>query len=182
MKQVVTPCRLQGAYIITPPVSSDARGIFSKLFERDHYLQDNLPLAIQEVFFSTSAKHVIRGIHFQTNRPQTKLVCVLRGAVRDVIVDLRFGSPSFGQWESVLLSAENGHALYIPAGFGHGFLSLADDTTMLYMCEGKYDRETDTGIRYDDPDLAIDWGLPGDVPVVSARDLGLMSFREYRTR
>lgn len=176
----VTPCSIEGAYLITPPASADLRGRFLKLFERDHYRQYGLPFSVQECFFSTSRKNVIRGIHFQLNEPQAKLVSILRGAIRDVIADLRPESATYGKWEAFSLTEENGRALYIPAGCGHGFTSLEDETTMLYLCDGKYDAATDTGIRFDDSDLAIDWGISAEEAVVSARDQALMSFRAYR--
>lgn len=173
---------LFGAWLIKNFHMGDSRGGFTKIFERDMFLSHGLPFTVDEVFASVSAKNVIRGLHFQTHHPQAKLVSVLSGKVWDVIVDLRPGSRDFGKWVSVELSEENHHALYIPKGFAHGFASLADGTVMLYQCEGVYDRETDTGIRFDDPELRIAWPVGEDVAIHSARDLQLMGLKEYMGR
>ena len=124
-------------------------------------------------------ENVIRGLHFQTNGPQAKLVSVLAGNVWDVIVDLRADSPTYKRWLSVELSADNHMALYVPRGFAHGFLSMADDTIMLYQCDGVYDKETDTGILFDDPEIGIQWPIDLKQGIHSDRDLRLMHFSEY---
>ncbi|MBP5597671.1 MAG: dTDP-4-dehydrorhamnose 3,5-epimerase [Pseudobutyrivibrio sp.] len=170
--------KLIDSYIIRNFNIKDNRGSFEKCFEKSIYLEGGIPFNISEIFCSVSDKNVIRGIHFQTNNPQAKLVTVLSGSVMDYIVDLRPTSKTFKQWISVELSADNCKALYVPRGFGHGFCSMMDNTTMLYMCDGVYDKETDTGIRYDDLDLGIKWPeLENEIH--SERDLKLMSFNEY---
>lgn len=131
---------------------------------------------MNETFASRSIKNVIRGLHFQLNAPQAKIVSVLNGRVWDVIVDLRKDSPTFKKWTAGELSADNHRAFYIPAGFAHGFASLEDDTIMLYQCEGKYDKETDTGIIYNDPEIGVDWPVSEDKAIHSDRDLKLQSF------
>ncbi len=172
--------KLEGSYLIKNFNFSDCRGGFEKLFERDAFLSRGIAFSADEVFISTSAKNVIRGLHFQLNQPQTKLVSVLCGRVLDVIVDLRPESMTFGKWLSAELSGQNHHALYIPQGFAHGFAALEDGTIMLYQCEGAYDKETDTGIRFDDPEIGIEWPVAKEAAVCSARDMRLMSLEEYR--
>jgi len=111
---------------------------------------------------------VLRGLHYQWPKPQGKLVSVLRGEVWDVAVDMRRGSPTFGQWTAAILSAENKRHFWIPEGFAHGFVSLADDTLFTYLCTETYDAAGDANIRWDDPDLAIDWPVSG--PALSPKD------------
>ena len=132
-----------------------------------------------EAFVSVSQKNVIRGLHFQLNNPQAKLVCAVKGKVWDVIVDLRQNSPTYKQWLGVELSAENHMALYVPRGFAHGFLSLEDDSIMLYQCDGAYDKASDTGIIFNDPEIGIEWPVDTAATIHSSRDMNLMSFKEY---
>nr|MCR4648698.1 dTDP-4-dehydrorhamnose 3,5-epimerase [Lachnospiraceae bacterium] len=122
---------------------------------------------------------VVRGLHFQTRNPQSKYVCVVSGKAWDVIVDLRKDSDTYKKWAAFELSAENGCGLYIPAGFAHGFLSLEDNTAMLYQCEGKYDKETDTGITVFDKDIAIDWPVLHEEVTLSDRDKTFMDLKYY---
>lgn len=179
MKYKFQELSLQGAFLIDPFSTGDIRGGFIKYFEQIEYEKMGLKIKIDESFASTSAKNVIRGLHFQLNQPQAKLVSVLYGKVWDVIVDLRPQSLTYKQWMSVELSAENHKVLYIPRGFAHGFASLEDQTTMLYMCDGKYDKETDTGIRFDDKEIGVEWQVKESERIYSKRDKGLMSFSEY---
>lgn len=168
-----------GAYLINSFSAGDSRGGFTKCFEKDIYAAAGISFKLNETFISTSAKNVIRGLHFQIHHPQAKIVCVLKGRVWDVIVDLRPGHPTYKKWVSVELDAENHTALYIPRGFAHGFAALEDETIMLYQCDGAYDKGTDTGIRFDDPDIGIEWPVDLEKAAYSDRDGGLMSFREY---
>ncbi len=170
---------LEGAYYINNFYAEDVRGGFTKIFEKDIYKQNGINFQLTESFVSSSAKHVIRGLHFQTSNPQAKLVSVPFGSVYDVMVDLRPHSPTFRKWQGFTLSAANHYALYIPRGFAHGYLSLEDNTLLLYQCDGSYDKTTDTGIRFDDADIGIQWPVPLDQAVLSPRDLNLMSFQEY---
>ena len=171
---------LEGAYLITNFCVGDNRGGFTKCFEKDIYQKAGINFRLNETFISVSAKNVIRGLHFQTRNPQAKLVSVPKGSAFDVIVDLRLDSPTFKQWRGFELSDKNHQALYIPRGFAHGFLSLEEDTLMMYQCDGAYDKETDTGIRFDDSELGIMWPVEDIGKTIhSARDLGLMSFKEY---
>lgn len=170
---------LKGAYLISDFYAGDARGGFTKSFEKDVFAEGGIAFSLNETFASRSMKNVIRGLHFQRRSPQAKLVSVVAGRAWDVMVDLRPGSETFGKWTGRELSAENHLSFYIPRGFAHGFASLEDGTVMLYQCEGKYDPETDTGIRFDDPEIGIPWPVEESAAVHSSRDLGLMSLREY---
>lgn len=174
-----TKLGLEGAYLIEYFSVGDNRGGFSKSFEKDIYKEAGLDFSLNETFISVSAKNVIRGLHFQTNHAQAKLVSVPKGKVYDVIVDLRPESPTFKKWEGYELSDQNHQALYVPRGFAHGFASLEDGTLMMYQCDGVYDKETDTGIRFDDPDIGIKWPVEEGKDIHSQRDLQLMSFKDF---
>lgn len=173
---------LKGAYRITSFYAGDSRGGFTKTFEKDFFEAAGILFTLNETFASRSAKNVIRGLHFQTNNPQAKLVSVISGRAWDVIVDLRPESPTFKQWTAHELSAENHLSFYVPRGFAHGFASLEDNTIMLYQCDGKYDKETDTGIRFDDPDIGIQWPVDEKEAIHSERDMNLQSFSAYIKR
>ena len=170
---------LKGAYIVSSFYAGDNRGGFTKTFEKDVFHNSGIDFCTNETFASRSMKNVIRGLHFQKNNPQAKLVSVIRGKVWGVIVDLRPNSETFKEWEAVELSDENHLSIYVPRGFAHGFVSLEDGTVMLYQCDGKYDKETDSGIRYDDPEIGIKWPIEEDVAIHSERDLKLGSLQDY---
>ncbi len=172
--------KLEGAYLIGNFHAGDSRGEFTKSFEKDIYACAGIDFSLNETFYSKSAKNVIRGLHFQTLDPQANLVSVAAGSVWDVVVDLRPDSPTFKQWIAEELSSENHLSFYIPRGFAHGFLSLRDDTVMLYQCDGRYDKDTDTGIRFDDPDIAVDWPIDIKDAGVRDRDRAVQSVKEYR--
>ena len=170
---------LKGAYLIKPFFADDIRGGFVKDYSKELFLANGIDYDLKEVFYTISHKGVIRALHFQEVNQQPKLVRCVSGKVFDVIVDLRANSSTYKQWIACELSAENHFSFYVPRGFAHGFVSLEDGTVMLYQCDGKYDPETDTGIRFDDPDIAIDWPIDERVAIHSERDLRLQSFREY---
>lgn len=173
---------LKGAYLISDFYLGDNRGCFTKIFEKDIYEEVGIEFNLNETFASTSMKNVIRGLHFQMRNPQAKLVSVVAGAVWDVIVDIRPDSPTYKQWTAEVLSADNHKSFYVPRGFAHGFLSLEDNTVMLYQCDGKYDRETDTGIIFNDPDLGVLWPIKEEEAIHSQRDMMLMSLKEYEIK
>lgn len=164
----ITKTKLAGCYIIEPQVFGDHRGWFYESFSKR-----KLPALefefVQDNHSYTQKKGTIRGVHFQ-NRPmaQGKLVRCVRGAVKDVAVDLRKDSPTYKEWIMVELSAENRKMLYLPRGFGHGFLSLTDDVEFLYKADDYYAPELDRSIRWDDPELGISWGV--DHPILSEKD------------
>lgn len=154
-----TDTTLPGLKRITPFYAEDRRGWFMKIFEKGIFEAYGISCSPFETFYTHSRKGTLRGLHFQRRHSQDKLVQVLHGAVYDVAVDLRTGSPTFGKWEGFYLTAENRQMLYIPKGFAHGFLALEDDTLFSYLCGDRYDPETDGGIRWDDPQLGIEWPL-----------------------
>ncbi len=163
---------LPGVFLITPRRFSDARGWFSESWNAGRMAKAGLGLTFVQDNHSFSAlKGTLRGLHFQSPpHAQDKLIRCTRGRILDVAVDYRKGSPSFGKWEGFELSAENGRQLLVPKGFLHGFLTLVDDTEVQYKCSDIYAPECDGNIRWNDPDLAIDWGLNGEPPLLSAKD------------
>ena len=154
----------------------DARGVFARLFCRAALAAHGGDFAVAQANMSKShARHTLRGLHLQVGRQaERKVVQCLAGAVFDVIVDLRPGSPTFCRWRGFELSAENGHVLVIPKGFAHGFLTLTPDVLMAYLVSAPYAPGSERGFRYDDPAFAIDW--PAPPAVVSARDLAFAPF------
>ncbi|MCM1144037.1 MAG: dTDP-4-dehydrorhamnose 3,5-epimerase [Blautia sp.] len=165
--------------LITPFYVEDNRGFFLKSMEKDVFREWGLETEIYEDFESYSRKGVIRGLHFQTKNPQIKIVRAIKGTIHDVIVDLRKGSETFGKHLDVMLSDENHNSLWIPGGFAHGFEVLSEDAIMSYKCLGKYLSGYDTGIRWNDEELAINWKT--EEPVISEKDIALMTFKEFRT-
>ncbi len=157
--------------LIEPNVFGDDRGFFYESWNAARFAELGLDLTFVQDNHSKSAKGVLRGLHYQIQQPQGKLVRVIAGSVYDVAVDLRRSSPSFGQWEGFTLSAENKQMLWVPPGFGHGFLSLEDDTEFLYRCTGFYAPEHERSLAWNDAALAIDWPLEGiGEPSLSPKD------------
>lgn len=175
----VTPTTLPEVLEITPPRYGDARGFFSETWNRDTWAAAGIDLAfVQDNHSLSGPAGTLRGLHFQAPpRAQDKLVRVVTGAVLDVAVDIRAGSPRYGQWVAVELSAENGKQLLIPRGFAHGFLTLMPDTQFLYKCTDTYAPDTEGAIRWDDPDLAIDWGR--DDVTLSDKDAAAPAFANF---
>lgn len=168
--------RLAGCFIIEPTVFVDERGYFFESFNEKkfselagfavHFVQDNQ---------SYSTHGVLRGLHFQAGEhAQAKLVQTAKGEVLDVAVDLRPGSPTYGEYESVLLSAENKKMFFIPRGFAHGFAVLSDEAVFQYKCDNYYNKQAESGIHYADPQLAIDWKIPADDLIISEKDRELL--------
>lgn len=171
---------LEELTLITPFFAPDARGYLSKPFEKSIFAEHGIELTPWEELRSCSQRGVLRGLHFQRRHSQDKLVQVLYGAVYDVAVDLRKGSETFGKWEGFYLTAENRQMLYIPKGFAHGFLALEEDTLFSYLCGDRYDPESDGGIRWNDPELAIDWPLErAERLIVSDKDAALPTLAEF---
>lgn len=163
------PTRLDGPILIEPKVHGDARGFFMETFRADVARTHGIPTEFRQDNHSRSRRGTLRGIHFQTHPGQAKLVRVARGRVFDVVVDLRRGSPTFGEWEGAELDDETGRMLYIPVGFGHGFLVLSEVADFVYKCTNYYDPATEAGIRFDDPAVGIEW--PREVELLySERD------------
>jgi dTDP-4-dehydrorhamnose 3,5-epimerase len=161
--------RLSGLVLLAPAVHGDQRGFFMETYRADAWAAHGIPTQFVQDNHSRSRRGALRGIHFQTHSGQGKLVRVARGRVFDVVVDLRRGSPTFGEWEGVELDDERGHQLYIPVGFGHGFCVLSETADFVYKCTAYYDAATESGIRFDDPDVGVRW--PGGVELLcSQRD------------
>jgi dTDP-4-dehydrorhamnose 3,5-epimerase len=174
--------KLQDCYLIEPKIIQDKRGYFMESFnERTfqkgvnqdvHFVQDNQ---------SFSTKGVLRGLHYQTgDHAQAKLVRVLQGEVLDVAVDIRPNSPSFGQHISVLLSAKNQTQFFVPRGFAHGFLVLSETATFFYKCDNFYNKESEGGIIFNDPQLGIDWQFPASDLLISEKDQLLPTFEKAK--
>lgn len=161
---------LAGVKLIEPRVFGDARGFFTESWNARTFADAGLDMAFVQDNHSRSARGVLRGMHYQMGPAQGKLVRVVSGAVFDVAVDMRGSSPTFGQWVGYELSATNHRMLWIPPGFAHGFLTLADDTDFLYKCTEFYSPAAEHCLAWDDPAVAIDWPLDGISPLVSDKD------------
>ena len=159
---------LPGVLELHPKIFHDARGIFVETYHHDRLAE----IGIRETFvqdnYSCSVRGVLRGFHYQLNQPQAKLCWVVQGEALDVAVDVRTGSPHFGKWASIRLSAERQNQIFIPAGFAHAFLALTEKVHFIYKCTEFYDRESEHGILWNDPAFGIDWGV--DNPLISAKD------------
>jgi len=166
------PTKLEGCFILEPKIILDERGYFMESFNEQtfqngigkhiHFVQDNQ---------SYSSKGVLRGLHYQCGEhAQAKLVRVLQGEVLDVAVDIRPDSPTYGQYESVVLSGENQRQFFVPRGFAHGFLVLSNTATFFYKCDNFYHKESEGGVLFSDPNIGIDWGFPLREMIVSQKD------------
>lgn len=153
----ITPTAIPEVLLIEPDVHGDARGFFMESWHARKYAEQGLDVAFVQDNHSRSRRGVLRGLHYQLEVPQGKLVRVTAGRVFDVAVDIRRGSPSFGRWVGYELSGENFRQLYVPPGFAHGFCVLSESADFLYKCTDFYAPETEYGIRWDDPDIGIDW-------------------------
>ena len=168
----VRPLALDGVVEIRPTRHGDARGFFSEVWVQDHYAGAGIAIDwVQDNHSMSAAKGVLRGLHYQLPpAPQAKLVRVTRGSVFDVAVDIRPGSPTFGRWTGLVLSAELWNQLFVPAGFAHGFVTLEENVEVQYKVSAPYRSDLDRAIRFDDPAIGIDWPLSGDAVQLSAKD------------
>jgi dTDP-4-dehydrorhamnose 3,5-epimerase len=177
----VTPTAIAAVLLIEPEVFDDQRGFFFESYNARSFKRDTgLEVTFVQDNHSRSSRHVLRGLHYQIQRAQGKLVRVVSGRVRDVAVDLRRSSPTFGRWVSEDLSAENKRQLWIPAGFAHGFVVLSDSADLLYKTSDYYDRDAERTIAWNDSDLAIDWQLDQE-PLVDAKDRVGARFQDAET-
>jgi dTDP-4-dehydrorhamnose 3,5-epimerase len=151
------PTRLDGPVLLAATVHGDERGFFLETYRADAWAEHGIPTTFVQDNQSRSRRGTLRGIHFQTHPGQGKLVRVARGSVFDVVVDLRRGSATFGEWEGFELDDEGGRQLWIPIGFGHGFCVTSDVADFVYKCTNYYDPATEAGIRFDDPGVGIRW-------------------------
>ena len=159
---------LPGVIELRPKIFRDQRGFFLETYHQAHFAELGIKDNFVQDNHSCSVRRTLRGLHYQLQHPQAKLCRVVEGRALDVVVDIRIGSPRFGQWTSVLLCAEQQNQIYIPRGFAHGFLALTDTVQFLYKCSDFYDPEDERGILWADPEINISWGIAD--PVVSERD------------
>ena len=164
----VTPCDIKGLYVIEPTVFKDERGYFMETYNQNDFHEAGLDMVFVQDNQSMSVKGVLRGLHYQKQYPQGKLVRAVRGTVFDVAVDLRTGSETYGKWFGVVLSAENKKQFYIPEGFAHGFLVLSDEAEFAYKCTDFYHPGDEGGMAWNDPEIGVKWGV--DKPILSGKD------------
>jgi len=172
-------CYIPGLVIVEPSVFEDNRGYFFESYNQSLFEQNGIACSFLQDNQSQSSYGVIRGLHFQMNPfAQSKLIRVLAGKILDVVVDIRKGSPTFGQSFNIELSEENKKQLFIPQGFAHGFSVLSETASVLYKCDQFYNKQSESGIRYNDPRLNIDWKIDSDKAFVSGKDLALPAFEK----
>ena len=179
----ITETALSGVLILTPARHGDHRGYFSETWNKKTLASHGIDIDFVQDNQSLSAeKHTLRGLHYQAPpAAQDKLVRTLAGAILDVAVDARKGSPTYGHWVAEELSAQNGRQLLVPKGFLHGFLTLTPDTLVAYKCSDFYAADCDGGVRFDDPDIGIDWGIDPAQAVTSEKDGKAPSFAAFET-
>ena len=156
----VTPCDIKGLYVIEPTVFKDERGYFMETYNQNDFHEAGLDMVFVQDNQSMSVKGVLRGLHYQKQYPQGKLVRAVRGTVFDVAVDLRTGSETYGKWFGVVLSAENKKQFYIPEGFAHGFLVLSDEAEFCYKVNDFYHPNDEGGLLWKDPEIGVEWPMP----------------------
>lgn len=177
----ITTLAIPDVKLITPKRISDARGFFSETYNARAFAAAGIDCAfVQDNHSHSTRKWTLRGLHYQAPpHAQAKLVRVLSGAILDVAVDARKDSPTFGQWVKADLSADNGVQIFAPAGFLHGFLTLEPDTSVTYKVDAYYDRDSDGSVLWNDPALAIDWGVSEDQVILSEKDAGAVSWADF---
>lgn len=166
----VTTTALEGVLLVDGDRFGDDRGFFTEVYHREKFAALGLPTEFVQDNHSRSVRHTLRGLHYQVRHPQGKLVRVVRGAVLDVVVDVRRSSPQFGRSLAVRLDEDTERQLWVPPGFAHGFLVLSPVADLSYKCTTLYDAGADRAIRWNDPTLSIDWPLDGSIPILSAKD------------
>lgn len=179
MKLIKTP--LKDAVILEPAVFGDERGFFMETWNQHTFSELGLELNFVQDNHSRSSQGILRGLHYQTQHTQGKLVRVTQGCVFDVAVDLRQSSPTFGQWTGVILSDENQRLFWVPEGFAHGFYVMSESADFQYKCTDKYSPEHEVSIAWDDPELAIEWPLVNNqAPLLSAKDKSGIAFKDAK--
>ena len=177
----VETCEIEGLKVITPTVHGDSRGYFMETYQYEDFKAAGIPEIFVQDNQSASRRGVLRGLHFQIEHPQDKLVRVIKGEVFDVAVDLRRGSKTFGKWYGTILSEENKKQLFVPKGFAHGFLVLSDYAEFCYKCSDYYHPGDEGGLAYNDPDIGVEWPIPEDMELIfSDRDTKWSGIREYK--
>ena len=178
-KITVTPCDIEGLYVIEPTVFKDERGYFVETYNQNDFREAGLDMVFVQDNQSMSVKGVLRGLHYQKEFPQGKLVRAVRGEVFDVAVDLRTGSRTYGKWFGVVISAENKKQFYIPEGFAHGFLVLSDEAEFAYKCTDFYHPGYEGGLAYNDPEIGIEWPVTeGMELIISEKDKKWGGFKD----
>jgi dTDP-4-dehydrorhamnose 3,5-epimerase len=175
---IVEDLPLAGLKLVKPRIFEDDRGLFFETYREDRYREAAIDARFVQDNHSRSRRGTLRGLHFQTSPGQAKLIRVASGEIFDVAVDIRPGSATFGRWEAVRLDARKHHQLYLPVGFAHGFCVLSETADVVYKVSSFYDPGTESGFRWDDPEVAVRW--PIDTPLVSPRDADAMSFADLR--
>ena len=171
--------KLKGVVLIEPQVFGDDRGFFLETYKKSDFLNNGIAVDFNQDNHSKSQKGVLRGIHYQTNpKAQGKLVRCIKGALFDVAVDIRKDSPSFGKWLGYELTEENKQMLWIPEGFAHGFLTLSDTAEIVYKATNEYSAENDRSIRWDDPDINVDWGVDKSEIILSDKDKNALFLKD----
>lgn len=173
-----TRLEIPDVILVEPDIFGDARGFFTETFHAAKYAAGGIDRAFVQDNFSFSRRGILRGLHYQLTKPQAKLVYVVHGEVFDVAVDIRRGSPTFGQWCGRVLSAENHHQMFVPEGFAHGFCVTSETASFLYKCSALYDPADERGIAWNDPEIGIPW--PIAEPLLSARDQRLPRLRDAK--
>lgn len=177
-----SPTSIDGVVVVDTKAYGDERGSFMETYKRPDFVAGGIDADFVQDNQSSSVRGVLRGLHFQINHPQAKLVRVVEGEVFDVCVDLREGSPTFGRWEGVVLSAENRRQFFIPRGFAHGFYVLSESAVFAYKCDDVYHPNDEGGIRWDDERIGVEWPLlEGRDIILSEKDRRHPSFSEYLT-
>lgn len=170
---------IEGLYVIEPNCIGDKRGYFMETYHYEDFKKEGLSMVFVQDNQSMSKKGVLRGLHFQKNHPQGKLVRVIKGAVFDVAVDIRKDSKTFGKWQGVILTEENKRQFYVPEGFAHGYLVLSEVAEFVYKCTDFYYPEDQDGLMYNDPDIKIDWPtIEGTEFILADKDLTYGSIKE----
>ena len=176
----VETCEIEGLKVITPTVFGDKRGYFMETYNRNDFTETGIDMEFVQDNQSSSTKGVLRGLHFQKEHPQDKLVRVVRGEVWDVAVDIRKCSKTYGKWFGVLLSDENKKQFFIPKNFAHGFVVISDEAEFCYKCTDFYHPNDEGGLAWNDPDLAVGWPIPEGMELnLSEKDTKWGSFREF---
>lgn len=180
-KLTVETCEIEGIKIITPEVHGDKRGYFVETYQKEDFEKIGIDVEFVQDNQSASTKGVLRGLHFQIQYPQDKLVRVIKGEVFDVAVDLREGSPTFGKWFGTLLSEENKKQMFVPKNFAHGFLVLSDYAEFCYKCSDFYHPGDEGGLAYNDPGIGVEWPITPDMEILlSDRDTKWNGILEYK--
>lgn len=176
-----TPTSIEGVTIVDVKAYGDARGYFMETYKRPDFVAGGIDVDFVQDNQSASTQGVLRGLHFQIDHPQSKLVRVVEGEVFDVAVDLRPGSPTFGQWEGVVLSAENHRQFFVPRGFAHGFYVMSETAVFCYKCDDVYHADDEGGLMWNDPSIGVEWPIAAGVePNLSDKDRAHPSFEQWR--